>query len=84
MTFTGDGEAVLSGWMTENAFVTWVETPEPWLWEGRALAALDLPLNLSGNSRHPFHAKLTAARAAAKAEARAGDVFGVERPEPLR
>ena len=36
--------------MAGNAFVTWAETTEPWLWEERALATLDLPLNLSGNS----------------------------------
>ncbi len=29
LTF-GPGEAVLSAWMGENAFVTWVEHPRPW------------------------------------------------------
>jgi hypothetical protein len=65
----------VSAWMGENAFVTWAETPEQWLWEHRALSTLDLPLNLSGNATHPFHPLLTAARAAAKASARAGEIF---------
>ena len=39
--------------------------------ETEAIAALDLPLNFSQNSGHPFHARLTALRADAKARARA-------------
>jgi hypothetical protein len=62
------GEEVLSAWMTDNAFVTWSQTPEPWLWEERAIETLDLPLNLSGNSSHRFHGVLAAARALAKAQ----------------
>jgi hypothetical protein len=74
LTFTNAGEQLLSGWMAENAFVTWVETPEPWHWESDAMRALDLPLNLSGNVGHVFHPALTAIRAAAKAEARRLDI----------
>jgi hypothetical protein len=71
LTFTGDGEATLSQWMAMHARVAWAETPEPWTWEERALATLDLPLNLQGNERHPFHPILTAARATARVRARA-------------
>jgi hypothetical protein len=74
LTFTFTGEQKLSAWMAENAFVTWVETVEPWLWEDAALKSLDLPLNLSGNGDHPFHSFLTSMRAAAKAEARRLDI----------
>jgi hypothetical protein len=74
LTFTEAGEQLLSGWMAGNAFVTWVETPEPWQWEHAALRSIDLPLNLSGNAAHVFHPSLTAVRAAAKAEARRLDV----------
>jgi hypothetical protein len=63
--------------MAENAFVVWAETPEPWLWEHAALGKLDLPLNLSGNAGHGFHPVLTAARAAAKAQARASGVIAL-------
>ena len=60
--------------MADNAFVTWAETSEPWLWEDRALGMLDVPLNLSGNSAHRFHGVLTATRALAKAQARALEI----------
>jgi hypothetical protein len=70
LTFMRDGEAALSSWMGAHAFVAWVETPEPWTWEARALAALDLPLNLQENERHPFRAVLGAVRADARARAR--------------
>ena len=33
MTF-GAGEQILSNWMSENAFVCWVEHPAPWEIEG--------------------------------------------------
>jgi len=56
--------------MAENAFVTWVETEAPWLWEQGALSAFDLPLNLRDNAGHRFHPMLTSIRASAKAEAR--------------
>jgi len=59
----------------DNASVAWVETSEPWLWEAQALATLDLPLDLSGNSAHEFHAVLTAARATAEARARSLPIF---------
>ena len=45
--------------MEENAFVAWVETPEPWLLEQAAFQALDLPLNLQHNSHNRFHAPST-------------------------
>ena len=70
LTFTHDGEAALSHWMAAHAFVAWAETPEPWLWEERALALLDLPLNLHTNGHHAFRPILVAVRAAARTRAR--------------
>jgi hypothetical protein len=70
-TFGIEGEKRLSEWMADNARLCWVACPQPWVVETRAIAALDLPLNLSQNSEHPFHARLTALRADAKARARA-------------
>lgn len=66
----GAGEAVLSDWIGRNAFVSWALHPEPWLLEDRLIAGLDLPLNLKGNSRHPFYSILKEIRSRAKAAAR--------------
>ena len=70
MTF-GAGEQVLSAWMAENAFVSWVVRDAPWELEDDLIAALDLPLNLKGNQRHPFHRVLSQERAQWVARARA-------------
>jgi hypothetical protein len=69
MTF-GAGESRLSEWMGENALVSWLVDPEPWLLEDQFIADLDVPLNLDGNSRNRFHPELTARRARAVARAR--------------
>ena len=70
LTFAG-GEQALSAWMADNAYVTWLETPEPWAAERELIAAVDLPLNLDQNRRNGFHADLTRRRALARAAARA-------------
>ena len=67
----GEGEAVLNEWLGRNAFVTWTLDPEPWHLEKRLIAALDLPLNIQGNSRHPFYPILKNIRGRAKAVGRA-------------
>lgn len=56
------GEKLLTQWMAANAFVSWVEHPEPWVLEDELIADLDLPLNLHGNRRHPFHPVLSEIR----------------------
>ena len=56
-----NGEQVLSAWMAENAFVSWVTCERPWELETALIAGLDLPLNLEGNSRNRFHQILTRA-----------------------
>lgn len=69
LTFA-DGEQALSAWMADNAYVTWLETPEPWAAERELIAAVDLPLNLDQNRRNAFHAELSLRRALARATAR--------------
>src|SRR5436190_16291096 len=63
------GEAKLSEWMAQNAFVCWMETPEPWTVETQLITSVCLPLNLDQNRGHTFHARLSAIRAAAKRRA---------------
>lgn len=70
-TFGPSGEAQLSEWMAANALFCWFATQEPWMVEAEAIRKLDLPLNLAQNGAHPFHSRLTAMRAEAKARARA-------------
>ena len=65
------GEQVLSAWMADNAFVSWVIRERPWELEDDLIAAVDLPLNLEGNSRNQFHQVLTQARARCVAHANA-------------
>ena len=68
LTFA-DGEARLSGWMAENAFVCWIETNQPWVVEEQFIASVCLPLNLDQNRSHAFHATLSGLRRAAKRRA---------------
>jgi hypothetical protein len=44
------GEAILNRWMAENAVVSWIVRPEPWLLEDEVIAALQLPFNLQGDN----------------------------------
>jgi hypothetical protein len=49
-TFTNPGEQELDAWMSENAFVTWLEVERPWEMEHAILqSGCPLPLNGSGN-----------------------------------
>ena len=70
LTFAA-GEARLSAWMANNAYVTWVETDHPWLAEQEFIASVNLPLNLDQNRHHAFHQQLTRVRADARMTARA-------------
>ena len=65
-TFTIEGEKVLSDWLTENAFVAWVECDEPWKHEEQIIPELSLPLNIQHNNNHPFYQNLKAIRSEAK------------------
>ncbi len=70
MTFTHLGEQWLDAWMADNAFVCWVEHPEPWLLEQELLLGHSMPLNIQDNRHHPFCATLSGLRQAAKQQAR--------------
>ncbi|CRI66925.1 conserved exported hypothetical protein [Thiocapsa sp. KS1] len=54
MTFA-EGEGVLSGWMADNAFVTWVVDPAPWVLEEKLISGLSLPLNVDMNRGHALN-----------------------------
>jgi hypothetical protein len=69
LTFAA-GEARLSAWMADNAYITWVEIDHPWLAEQRLIASVNLPLNLDQNRQHAFHQQLTQVRADARMTAR--------------
>jgi len=64
-----DGEAKLSAWMDQNAYVCWVEADKPWVAETEFIESVCLPLNLDQNRGHAFHATLSALRRAAKRRA---------------
>lgn len=70
MTFTHLGEQWLDDWMANNAFVCWVQHPEPWQLEHQLLHEHSLPLNIQDNRHHPFSKPLSQIRQAAKAQAR--------------
>lgn len=63
------GEERLSEWMSHHAFVSFVEIWNPWELEKQILGKpliLSLPLNLKGNSNHPFCKFLKGIRKEAK------------------
>lgn len=70
LTFTPNGEAALSAWMDENAYVCWPLCKKPWVLERKIIRSVNLPLNLAQNLQHPFSSKLHACRAAARERAR--------------
>lgn len=64
-TFAG-GEPVLTQWMADNAQVSWLPHPEPWLIEPKMLASFDLPLNgQEANRDNAFYPELKRLRTAA-------------------
>ncbi len=70
MTLTHRGEQSLDEWMEKNAFVSWIEHASPWELERELLDKLSCPLNIQGNSRHPFYAQLKMLMLEAVARAR--------------
>jgi hypothetical protein len=66
-TFAG-GEAVLTQWMADNALVSWLIRPEPWHFEEKLIATLDLPLNIQANKHNAFYPELQRLRREAVAK----------------
>jgi hypothetical protein len=69
LTFA-DGEATLSTWMEQNAFVCWTVCERPWRLEREIIGTVNLPFNLDQNSGHPYCSTLRACRAASREKAR--------------
>lgn len=61
MTFV-EGEQALSGWMAQNAYVSWVIRGRPWELEDELIAELDLPVNLQGEPEQPVPLRPQGAR----------------------
>lgn len=70
LTFADD-ETILSDWLEQNAFVTWVSSPRPWVIEKDVISNISPLLNLQHNKSSPFHSTLSAIRHQAQAAARA-------------
>jgi hypothetical protein len=62
--------------MADNAQVSWITHPRPWLLEDELIETLDLPLNIDG-ANNPFTPKLRAIRKSAMA--RANELPPIER-----
>ena len=71
LTFTVQGEQVLSNWMNDHARVTCQRHPSPWEVESILIARFDLPLNLDQNRANQAHQTVSAARGRARDQARA-------------
>ena len=87
VTFGKEGEARLSEWMADNAFVVWMEHDEPWRLEPKIIQSVSLPLNIEHNGQHPFAPVLSAlrkeARERAKELAGCGRIGGISMNEAI-
>lgn len=70
MTFTHLGEQALDAWMSQNAYVVWIEHSAPWEIEHDLLGLVSCPLNIAGNAHHPFAAQINRLRRVAIQDAR--------------
>lgn len=70
VVLAADENASLSRWQEEHLSLTWCVSPDPWDGEDDVIELMAPPLNLAGNSRHPFHPTLTAARSSFRTHAR--------------
>lgn len=69
---TATDNAALRDWQHQNLRLTWAKHGEPWDIEDIVIARLQPPLNLAGNSAHPFHGVLTSARKRFKSAGESG------------
>ena len=70
LRFDREDDQALRAWQLANLRLTWAAADEPWLFERQVIAALQPPLNVDLNERHPFCAAMKQARAAFRAAAR--------------
>jgi hypothetical protein len=54
----GADEKVLSKWIDDHAKITWTPHDHPWDIEAQLIQALKPPLNIKGNTSHPFKKSL--------------------------
>jgi hypothetical protein len=66
-----DDNARLRQWQFEHLRLAWCVRERPWEVEGQVIALLQPPLNSVANQAHPFHSRVSAARAAFRAAGRA-------------
>jgi hypothetical protein len=76
-----EDNARLRQWQFDHLKLTWCERARPWEVEDAVIALLQPPLNCAANESHPFHPRVTAARAAFRAAAPSHDAASVY---PLR
>jgi hypothetical protein len=60
----------LRQWQVDHLRLSWCARERPWEIEDEVIALMQPPLNAAANATHPFHARVTAARAALRAAAR--------------
>lgn len=53
----------LTAWIQSHLKVSWIIVEEPWQWEPQVIESLQPPLNVQGNSGHPFGPTVRATRA---------------------
>jgi hypothetical protein len=59
---SSDENHSLSDWQRSNLRITWCVAGDPWALESEVVATMRPPLNLAGNSSHPFHRAMSEAR----------------------
>jgi len=69
---TLEGQKALTGWLSENALVSWVSHNEPWEYEVLLIHRFNTPLNIDCNHHHPFNRELTRTRVKKMGKARLG------------
>jgi len=63
---SSEDNAALRDWQNQHLRLTWAEHPRPWQIEKDVINKLAPPLNLAGNTSHPFHQTLSDARTSFK------------------
>jgi hypothetical protein len=70
VTLDQEDNARLREWQSAYLALTWCERDRPWEIEDVVIASMQPPLNCAGNASHPFHPRISSARAALRTAAR--------------